>query len=113
MSETKRERNRRKGEEARSKGHAKAHDMGLGEGHEKHHDDPPPVSAEPVVTIVPDNAEDVIESMKDFTWNKKQRKPKKQKKQKNKGNEWEKHAEKADARSRRDANREFDDDVSS
>ncbi len=82
MSETKRERNRRKGGEAKSKAHAKAHDMGLGKGHEKHHNDPPPppVSAEPVVTIVPDNAEDVIESMKDFTWNKKHKKQKKQKK---------------------------------
>ena len=88
MSETKRERNRRKSAEFKSK----AHDKGLGKGHEKHHDDPPPlppppvsavptpVSAEPVVTIVPDSAEDVLESMKDFTWNKKQKKQKKQKK---------------------------------
>ncbi len=84
MSETKKERNRRKSEESRSKGHAKAHDMGLGKGHEKHHDDspPPPVSAEPVLTIVPDDAEDVIESMKNFTWNKKPKKQKKPKKSK-------------------------------
>ena len=96
MSETKKERNRRKANERSQlgKGHAKAHDKGLGKGHEKHHDDPPPppvsaeptppppVSAEPVVTIVPDNAEDVIESMKDFTWNKKPKKQKKPKKSK-------------------------------
>ncbi len=85
--------------------HAKAHEKGKGKGHEKHHDDPPtpvsadlvrppdgigivdtipppPVSAEPVVTIVPDNADAVIKDMKDFTWNKKPKKQKKQKKQK-------------------------------
>ena len=67
--------------EANEKAHEEAHEKSKGKGHEKHHDDPPPpVSVESVVTIVPDNAEDVLESMKDFTWNKKQKKQKKQKK---------------------------------
>ena len=50
-NETKKERNMRKMAEARSRAR--------GKGHEKHHNDPlPPVSSEPVLTIVPD---DVVE----------------------------------------------------
>ena len=63
MSESKKDRNRRKARErdqlGHSKGRGKGHKKGKGKGHEKHHEDPAPVvSPEPVLTIVPD---DVVE----------------------------------------------------